>query len=390
MAREIADDPKSLPGGVEPLPKKIGVGVVGCGGFGLFALQHFAQHPSVRLAGIAETHREAAHAAARRFGLPEVMTLDALLQQPGLDLVYISTPPFLHHPQAMGSLAAGKHVIVEKPLALGPAQADEMIALAHERGLLLVTNLMQRYNPLYDSIAGLLESKPLGDLLHGYFENYASDEGLPPRHWFWDRTKSGGIFIEHGVHFFDMFTGWLGPGKIEAAQVCRRPGTDIEDQVHCTVRYGDVLVNFYHGFTQPARLDRQELRLLFERGDVRLSEWVPVHATIRALVNEADTRKLCELFPGARLDVTAYYAGKDRLCSGRHKQLDVYQMIELDYGLGDLKMHRYGELLRAMFDDQVAWLNDRRRARKITEENGRASLTVAYQADRLAHLPSSS
>ena len=153
-----------------------------------------------------------------------------------------------------------------------------------QRGLLLATNLMQRYNPLFDAVGELLKRKPLGELLHAYFENYACDESLPAEHWFWDRSKSGGIFVEHGVHFFDLFAGWLGPGKVEAAQVCVRPGTTIEDQVQCTVRYGDgVLVNFYHGFTQLGRMDRQELRLVFERGDVRLEEWIPVRATIHAV-----------------------------------------------------------------------------------------------------------
>ncbi len=368
--------------------RQFGVGVVGCGGFGLFALQHFAQVDGVRLVGLAETHREAAQAAVRRFGLPDVMGIDALLRIPELDLVYIATPPFLHYPQAMKALQAGKHVLVEKPTALEVAQADELLASARAHGLLMATNLMQRYNPLFDSIRGLLKRKPLGELLHAYFENYACDEGLPLEHWFWDRSKSGGIFVEHAVHFFDLFSAWLGHGRVEAAQACRRPGSSIEDQVQCTVRYpGDVLVNFYHGFTQPGRMDRQEMRLLFERGDVTLSEWVPVRATIHALVNEADTRTLCELFSGAQLDVTTWYAGKDRVCSGRHKPLDVYQMVEMKYGLEDLKMHRYGQLLRSLLTDQLAWIKNRGHMRRLTDQDGRDALATAVQADRLAHAP---
>jgi predicted dehydrogenase len=366
--------------------QQVGIGVIGCGGFGLFALQQFAQVPRVKLIGMADTHREAARAAARRFGLPDVIEVDSLLRMPGLDLVYIATPPFLHYPRAMQALQAGKHVVVEKPTAIELAQADEMIATARERGLLISTHLMQRYNPMFDAVKGLLERKPLGELLHAYFENYASDEGLPPGHWFWDRSKSGGIFVEHAVHFFDLFAGWLGPGKVEAAQACTRDGTAIEDQVQCTVRYRDnVLVNFYHGFTQPSRMDRQELRLLFERGDVRLDEWIPVRATIHALVDEADTRTLCELFPGARLDVTTWYAGKDRICSGRHKPLDMYQMVEMKSGEGEAKMHRYGELVRSFIADQLAWIEDRGHGRRITEQNGRDALALAVEADRLAH-----
>jgi predicted dehydrogenase len=365
--------------------KQFGIGVIGCGGFGLFALQQFAQVSGVNLVGIAGTHPEAASAADRRFNLPVKMEIDELLEMPGLDLVYIATPPFLHYAQAMQALQAGKHVLVEKPTALLLSEVDELIALAEERRLLMATDLMQRYNPLVDSVRGILEHKPLGELLHGYFENYASDEDLPPEHWFWDRAKSGGIFVEHGVHFFDLFAYWLGPGTVEAAQASLRPGTNIEDQVQCTLRYADdVLVNLYHGFTQPGRLDRQELRLVFERGDVLLEEWVPTRATIRALVDEAETRTLTQLFPGAQLNVTALYGGKNRLGSGRHKPLNVYQMIEMKFGHDQPKMHRYGELLRALFADQLAWIEDRHHQRRITEQNGRDALAMAIEAETLA------
>lgn len=360
--------------------------VIGCGGFGLYALQQFAQVPGVTLVGMAGTHRQAAYAAAQRFGIPDIEEVDELVKRDDVDLIYIATPPFLHHPQAMMALGAGKHVICEKPLALTVAQADEMIALARRNDRLLVANLMQRYNPLFDAIARLIGAKVLGDLLHGTFENYASDESLPPDHWFWDRSKSGGIFVEHGVHFFDLFAGWLGPGRVEAAQCSVRPGTSSEEQVQCAARYGETaLVNFYHGFHQTGRMDRQELRLLFERGDVTLSEWVPTRVRIHAIADEKGTRDLCDLFPGARLDVTVPYGPKDRACQGRHKTLDIYQMIELTAGEGRVKSHLYGQMLRSMLEDQLAWVRDHNHRRRITEANGRDSLATAWEADRLAH-----
>jgi predicted dehydrogenase len=365
---------------------EIRTGVIGCGGFGLYALQQFAQVPGVVLAGMAGTHREAAHAAATRFGIPDIEDVDRLLARDDIDLIYIATPPFLHHAQAMAALRAGKHVICEKPLAMTVAQADEMIAEAHKRERLLVANLMQRYNPLCRAVGQLVQSRILGEPLHGYFENYASDESLGPGHWFWDRTKSGGIFVEHGVHFFDLLAGWLGRGSVVAAQRGERPGSSppIEEHVHCTVRYSPaVLVNFYHGFHQAGRMDRQELRLVFERGDVTLYDWVPTRLRVQAIADEAQTRALCELFPGARLDATMIYGGKDRACSARHKNLDVYQMLELHWGEGTPKSHRYGELLRAILADQVAWIRDRGHERCITEHNGRDSLALACEADRL-------
>ncbi len=364
----------------------IRVGVIGCGGFGLFALQQLAQVQGIELTGMAGTHREAAYRAAERFGIPDIQDVGAMVARDDVDLVYISTPPFLHHPQAMKALEAGKHVIVEKPFALTLEQADEMLATAEENDLLVVADLMQRYNPLYESVQKLMDEKPLGEPLHAYFENYAADESLPPDHWFWDREKSGGIFVEHAVHFFDMFAGWFGDGQVLSAEYTLRPGTQIEEQVQCAARYGDtVLVNMYHGFHQPNRMDRQELRIVFERGDVTLYEWIPTRVHVEAVASEKDTRALCEIFPRYTIDVTDPYGGDDRHCRGRHKDLDVYQKLELSAGAGEEKWSRYGQLIRRLARDQVAWIHDRSHERVITGRNGRDSLALALEADRLAH-----
>ncbi|MBD2699497.1 Gfo/Idh/MocA family oxidoreductase [Spirosoma sp. BT702] len=368
----------------------IGLGIIGMGGFGLFAAQQFLQVPHTKLVAIAGSKREEAIKAAKRFGAEQLESLEELVNHPDIDLIYIATPPFLHYEQAMMALNAGKHVICEKPLATNPEQGREMIETARQKGLLMVTNLMQRYNPMFARIKHLIDKKLLGEFLHGYFENYAGDEGLGPQHWFWDRTKSGGIFIEHGVHFFDMFAGWLGDGTIKAAQVVKRPDSaDIEDQVQAIVEYGDdttgrKLVNFYHGFTQTGRMDRQEMRLLFERGDVTLFEWVPTRMVLRCAVDEETSRALVDLFPGAQLNVTANIGGKDRPLRGRHKEFDAYQQIELRFGFGDEKQHIYSEILRLMFRDQVQAIHFPGTHRIITEQNGLSSLETATKADTMA------
>ena len=367
------------------MSEQVGLGVIGCGGFGLFALQQFVQTPGVHLVGMAGTARPAALAAAHRYGLKDVVEIDRLLEIGNLDLVYIATPPFLHYEQAKRALAAGKHVICEKPLAMTVPQADELLSLARQKDRLLVANLMQRYNPVFDLVGEVVERQLLGEFLHGYFENYASDENLPPEHWFWDQEKSGGIFIEHGVHFFDLFAGWLGQGEVVAAQSSRRENSPCEDQVQCTVRYArGAHVSFYHGFHQPGRLDRQELRLVFERGDMTLHGWVPTSVKIHAIADEAQTRQLCELFAGARVDVLELYGGAERLCVGHGRRHDVYQQFELRWGEQQQKLPLYCELLRRMMADQVAWIHDRSHRRRITEQNGRDSVAMACDADRLA------
>lgn len=365
--------------------RSIGIGVIGCGGFGLFALQHFLQVPGVRLVGMAGTHREAAVAAARRFGVPDIVEPETLVRMPEVDLVYIATPPFLHYPQARLALDAGKHVLVEKPLALELSHAQELVKLARERDLLCTTNLMQRYNPLVDQVGRIIEERLLGELLYGRLENLASDENLGPDHWFWVREKSGGIFVEHGVHFFDLLERWLGPGRIVAAARCLRPESRVEEQVHCLVRYGPTaIVAMYHGFHQPGRLDRQEIRLVFERGEIRLEEWIPTRLHLLALADEATTRRLTEILPDARMRVNVSYGPADRTCRGRFKTIDAFQMLELHVGEAQLKLHRYGDLLQALLEDQLRWLEDRHHRRRVDEENGLRSLEYALQARTLA------
>lgn len=361
----------------------VGIGILGFGGFGMFAAQQFAQVPGATLRCIAGTHRAASLACAARFGLDDVEHAEALLARPDVQLVYIATPPFLHHAQARAALHAGKHVIVEKPLAVTLEHADEIVSLARDTQRLLVTNLMQRYNPLFQQVKALVDSKLLGDVLRGTFENYACDEGLGRDHWFWEPTKSGGIFVEHGVHFFDMFAGWLGDGVVESAGRVLRPGSGIEEQVYCTARYGDVPVTFYHGFTQAGRMDRQELRLLFERGDVTLREWIPTQAVVRTALDETSTRALESIFPGARIDVESLYAPAERVVHARHKTYEAYQRITLT-SVPAAKMTVYGDLLRAMLADQLAFIAEPSHVRVVTEDNGRESLRMSVRATQLA------
>lgn len=102
-------------------------------------------------------------------------------------------------------------------------------------------------------------------------------------------------------------------------------------------------------------------------------------------MDERQTRALCEVFAGARLDVVSSYGGKDRACRGRGRAIDAYQIVELAYGEGQAKSPLYGRLLRSKMDDQAAWILDRNHRRIVTEANGRDSLVMARAADALAH-----
>lgn len=368
------------------MDEQVRFAVIGAGGFARFAVAQFAKRPGARLVGVYDPSAESigafreAHPGTKVYETPARVVAD-----PEVDLVYIASPPFLHHEQSLAALKAGKHVICEKPAAIELADGHELSRCAKDKGLLFVVNLMQRYNALYEAVERLIETQALGRFVHGFFENYASDEPLPPGHWFWDDAKSGGIFIEHGVHFFDMFEGWLGNGKVASAQRLERQGhPGIWDIAQCEVIYeGNAPVHFFHGFNQPRILDRQQMRLQFERGDITLEEWVPNRLVLHAACTRVECDQLKALFPAATMTILEQWDEPQHAC-GRFKPIEFDLKIRLDTGVIQPKLALYEHLVGAMFDDQLRWLADRSHKRKIDQRNATQSLAVAVEAERIA------
>lgn len=366
--------------------REIGFAVVGSGGFARFAVSQFVKRDGARLIGAYDSSAESI--AALKEAHPQIRAypnLDDLLADPAIDLVYIASPPFLHFEQSLAALNAGKNVICEKPAALELAHAKELRQCAEANNLLFVVNLMQRYNPLYSAVKAMVADKILGEFVHGYFENYATDEPLPPDHWFWDDAKSGGIFIEHGVHFFDMFSGWLGTGEVMAAQRLGRNGhPGVWDITQCEVVYANnAPVHFYHAFNQPKELDRQQLRLQFERGDITLYEWVPNRLLLNAVCTKAELERLEKLFPSAEVTVLSEW-DSTQCARGRFKSVEYDRKVQIDTGEIQPKLAVYEGLVRAMFDDQLDWLADRSHCRTIDDSNAVQSLATAVDADLIA------
>src|SRR4030095_15036965 len=95
------------------------------------------------------------------------------------------------------------------------------------------------------------------------------------------------------------------------------------------------------------------------------------------------TRALASIFPGARIDVESLYASSERVLSARHKTYEAYQRITLT-SVPATKMTVYGDLLRAMLTDQLAFIAEPSHTRVITEDNGRESLRMSGRAAQLA------
>jgi predicted dehydrogenase len=364
----------------------INLGIIGTGGFARFSVNAFLLATNVRVAGAYDIAPQNALDFLDQFSGKAFHNMQDILADPGIDLIYIATPPYLHYEQSKEALLAGKHVICEKPAALRSEEAKELVELAKEKHLLYTVNLMQRYNPLFTQVQQIVEKKLLGEFVHGFFENYAADEGLGQEHWMWDESKSGGIFIEHAVHFFDLFMGWLGEGIVVSAQKLKRPDQqrDYWSRVQAVVKYEQGLVNFYHGFDQAVCLDRQELRLEFERGEITLYEWIPVRIKIYGLVNNSDLEEFKNIFVDADINYLDSFSESNNNFRGRFKEFQADHRISLTAGKDVQKMERYQHMLTSMFEDQMRWIEDPDHKQSISGINAYTSLKMAEEANNMA------
>jgi len=143
---------------------RIGVVVVGYGYWGPNLVRNIMERTELRLLGLCELDRERANQFRARYpGIPVVGDLDDLLIDPRVDAVVVATPPRTHYPLAAGALRAGKHVLVEKPLATRADDARELIQLADERNLVLMPGHTFLYSPPVVKVRELLVAGSLGD-----------------------------------------------------------------------------------------------------------------------------------------------------------------------------------------------------------------------------------
>jgi predicted dehydrogenase len=162
---------------------------------------------------------EESKAGAAKYGLEKAYgSLDELVSDPGVDVVHICTPNYLHYEMAKAAVAAGKHVICEKPLAISSAESEELVKLAQAKGVVGAVNYNLRFYPMVHDARDRIQGGDLGEvrLVHG---RYLQDWLFYPTDWNWRlETELGGdlrAVADIGTHWFDMVT-WLTGLKIEA------------------------------------------------------------------------------------------------------------------------------------------------------------------------------
>ena len=165
---------------------------------------------------------------------------------------------------------------------------------------------------------------------------------------------------------------------------CRYAGDASNATPSSAEPHAGVLFHFEHGFHQPSRLDRQEMRLVFERGELRLFDWVPTHGIVRGLLDTAGIEELAAILPESSVRVVERCEGEGRRIRGRFTPFEADALVEITFTTGMTKLGIYGQVVRDLAADQIAWIRDPAHVRRLTEEDSVRSVAMACDADRMA------
>lgn len=186
--------------------KKIKVGVVGTGFIGPAHVEALRRLPNIEVAALCEVTEELARQKADALGIERSCLFDDLLQQEDITSVHICTPNFLHYAQSKAALLAGKHVICEKPLATDLKEAEELVQLAAETGLVNAVHFNLRYYPLVRQMKTMREKGDLGEV-YSIIGSYLQDWLFHATDYNWrlepDKSGESRAIADIGSHLMD-------------------------------------------------------------------------------------------------------------------------------------------------------------------------------------------
>ena len=223
-----------------PVSGKVGVLLVGAGWFArTHHLPNLASESKLSLVGVVSGTGANARQIAEKEGSGFAGTdLGEGLTQSGVDAVLICTRHDLHVPQAVAAIQAGKHVLIEKPLALDAAGLAAIGNALRENPVRLAVGFNRRHAPLARELASLLGDRQ--GPLHGTYRMNAGR--LPASHWVNDPVEGGGRILGEGVHAFDFFNFLTGsnPVTVQASKIhSDDPDVIDDDNLTATVTYED-------------------------------------------------------------------------------------------------------------------------------------------------------
>ena len=225
--------------------KTVRWGMIGCGavaevksGPGFYKSQNSA------LVAVTSTSFELARSFAQRHGVTKTYaTTEALLADPDIDAVYVATPPSSHKPLSLRVAQAGKHVYVEKPMAMRFEECQDIVTTCTQQGVRLFVAFYRRAMPRFLKVKEWLDRDAIGQVLCVRAVQYQapateerSRDTLPWR--LKPQVSGGGKFLDMGIHTLDMFDFWFGAIEEVHGIASNRAGLyEVEDTVTATWRH---------------------------------------------------------------------------------------------------------------------------------------------------------
>lgn len=210
--------------------KKVKTAILGAGNIAGRMAATLAESDCAELWAVASRSEEKAQTMAEKYGAAKYFgNYESLYADPDTELIYVATPHSFHYEQAKAALMAGKHVLCEKPMTVTAAQAEELFALAEQRGLLAAEAIWTRYLPSAETLLEQLKQGIIGDVTM-IEARFGSDCRHIPR--MTEPELAGGALLDLGVYcltLFDMIfgadsrkvqtTGWLTEKGVDARSV---------------------------------------------------------------------------------------------------------------------------------------------------------------------------
>ena len=252
----------------------LGFAIIGAGMVARYHATAIERTPGARLVAICRSDPARARETATQFGVPCLADEAALLARDDIDAVCICTPSGLHAQQTIAAARAGKHVLVEKPLALTLADADAMIAACAQAGVRLGVALQRRTEPEFQRLQAAIAAGELGRIVLGsismpYLRTQSYYDSADWRGtWALD---GGGALMNQGIHLIDMLVWLIGDvAEVRAATATLAHTIEVEDCVTATLRFANQALGSITATTAAAPGFPHRVEIYGERGGVQI------------------------------------------------------------------------------------------------------------------------
>ncbi|MHB1653264.1 MAG: Gfo/Idh/MocA family protein [Desulfitobacteriaceae bacterium] len=193
--------------------KKMRFGIIGCGRIAPKHAESILALPEAELVAVCDIVPEKAQAFADKYGAAPYTDYLEMLGNPEIDIVTIATPSDLHAPIGIAAAEAGKHVMVEKPMAMTLQSADELIGACRKAGVKLAVIHQNRFNQSIKLLRKALDDGRFGKLTHGQAtvrwnrdQNYYAQAP-----WRGTKLQDGGVLMNQSIHNIDLLQWMFGP-----------------------------------------------------------------------------------------------------------------------------------------------------------------------------------